>query len=81
MQNLNVYEIAPGRFALGIRGSLAQAVIERVRAYGSGRGRPSYRGIRGRRPVIDQRFKRVPADKISQLMRDELTRVAQSNAN
>lgn len=76
MQHMNVYEIAPGRYALGTRGDLALAVIERV---APGPGRPYYRGIRGRRPVIDQRFKRVPASKISGLMRSELARVAKFN--
>lgn len=66
----NVYEIAPGRYAYGVQGQRAAAVIERVT---TGPGRPKYRGVRGRRPVIDKRFKRIaPSD----LILRELDRVS-----
>lgn len=66
----NCYQIAPGRFAYGVQGKLAIAVIERVT---KGPGRPRYRGVRGRRPMIDKRWKRVAPNG---LMLRELTRVA-----
>lgn len=69
----NVYQVAPGRFAWGIQGERALAVIQRVT---KGPGRPKYRGVRGRTPVIDRRFKRVAP---SGLMLRELDRVAQFN--
>jgi hypothetical protein len=74
MSRPNVYEIAPGRYALGIQNELAIAVVQREMRP----GRPKYFGIRGRRPVIDSRWKRIAA---SASLRAELTRIAAARFN
>lgn len=73
MQNLSVYEIAEGRFAIGRRGEEAFAVVTRILT-DDGRGRPRYRGVRGRRPTITDKAKRVTP--VSKLLRSELVRLA-----
>lgn len=74
MSRPNVYEIAPGRYALGIQGQLSIAVVQREMRP----GRPKYYGIRGRRPIIDARFKRVSA---SPTLREQLMRIAAARFN
>lgn len=72
-QYMSVYEISPGRYALGFRHEPAYAVVERVT---TGPGRPTYRGVRGRRPTITGAMAKVAPSK---LLRTELVRVAQFN--
>ncbi len=74
MSRPNVYEIAPGRYALGIQGELSIAVVQREMRP----GKPKYYGVRGRRPVIDARWKRVNA---SEKLRAELMRIAAARFN
>lgn len=73
MSNLSVYEISQGRFAIGRRDEMAYAVVERILTV-DGRGRPRYRGVRGRRPTITASAKRVTP--VSKLLRSELIRIA-----
>jgi hypothetical protein len=73
MNNLSVYEISQGRFAIGRRDEMAYAVVERILT-AEGRGRPRYRGVRGRRPMINASAKRVTP--CSKLLKSELIRVA-----
>jgi hypothetical protein len=74
MSRPNVYEIAPGRYALGVQGQLSIAVVQREMRP----GRPKYFGIRGRRPIIDARFKCINASKT---LRAELARIAAARFN
>lgn len=71
--NTQVYEIAPGRYALGFRYEYAFAVVTRR----PGRGQPIYTGVRGRRPTINGAMKwiRQPSAKL----RGALQRVAGFN--
>lgn len=63
-----VFALGGNKFALGNRGKKALYVVKRVLAYG-GRGRPSYTGVRGVRPVIGPELKPIRA---SSLLRNAL---------
>lgn len=76
MARPNVYEIAPGRYAYGIQGEQALAVIQREMRP----GRPRYFGVRGVRPTIDKTkgHKRVAPTGV---MLASLTRIAEARFN
>lgn len=60
-----VFDLGNNRFALGRPGRRAINVVERVLAAGAGgRGRPSYRPVRGRRPRIDKTAESIQASNL-----------------
>lgn len=71
---MNVYRIGGNKFAMGTRGGTAIAVVQRILNpwHPLGGGRPSYKGVRGRRPYIGQDAKRIKARDVSAILRNAL---------
>lgn len=66
---MSIYQIGPGRYAIGQKYDQAWAVVER--ANGTGAGRPVYRGVRGRRPVlgVGHKYIRKPSNDLRRALR------------
>lgn len=69
-QQLRIYEIAPGKFALGNLGEKAHYVVRRVanKADALGRGLPTYKGVQARRPRIPQGARLVRREDAGRLL-------------
>jgi len=73
MKHQNVYEIRPGRYALGTRGNQALAVVDHI-------DRGQWRGVRGVRPRIPAACRRIPTSQVAVALRKCLKRVASTRA-